>query len=82
MSASAFVNDPLRDAITAELITLEQRIHATRRRILVRVEHGGSLETAETKRLLRVLREALAARAVMRDLQRAAAEEDLAESRR
>lgn len=70
MMALVFTGDPALDTLNEELATVERNIDATRAAILMRLEHGVALNTAEMRPRMRAFRELLAKRAVLRELMR------------
>lgn len=71
-----YSGDVARDLLVDELISINRRIEGLRNAILHGVEHGVGLREAVQRRRLRGLREALAHRALVRDLERGLAQRD------
>jgi len=69
-SRPRYTGDFARDELTDELIRVEQRVQSIRGELARRLEHGVSLRGRDQRARLRALREALAERGVLRDLQR------------
>lgn len=71
-----YTGDPAHDLLLDETLAIERRIRSTRDEILRRLEHGLALTDRGQRRRLRELREALAHRALLRDLARELIERD------